>query len=155
MSYNRVLLEYLVHRIIQSWWIVVESWTMLTLFSSAPGVEDVGANHNEHRPVDSTQSSPIPPYRESGPLINRKPTTEREWANQASNPGLLWPRIRHYCRAPFAEFMGTFILIMFGDGVVAQVVLSNGSFGEYQSISWGWVSGHSATSISPNRANRK
>lgn len=27
---------------------------------------------------------------------------------------------------------------MFGDGVVAQVVLSNGENGDYQSISWGW-----------------
>lgn len=37
--------------------------------------------------------------------------------------------------------MGTFILIMFGDGSVAQVVLSRGEKGDYQSISWGWVSG--------------
>jgi aquaglyceroporin related protein len=35
--------------------------------------------------------------------------------------------------------MGTFILIMFGDGVVAQVVLSKDQAGDYQSISWGWV----------------
>ncbi|KAF2215477.1 hypothetical protein CERZMDRAFT_57026 [Cercospora zeae-maydis SCOH1-5] len=34
--------------------------------------------------------------------------------------------------------MGVFILIMFGDGVVAQVVLSRGEKGDYQSISWGW-----------------
>ena len=27
---------------------------------------------------------------------------------------------------------------MFGDGVVAQVVLSGGEKGDYQSISWGW-----------------
>ena len=38
-----------------------------------------------------------------------------------------------------SEFIGTFILIMFGDGVVAQVVLSHGANGDYQSISWGWV----------------
>lgn len=29
-------------------------------------------------------------------------------------------------------------MIMFGDGVVAQVVLSNDTKGNYQSISWGW-----------------
>lgn len=51
---------------------------------------------------------------------------------------LLWVRIRKYCRDPFSEFMGTMILILFGDGVVAQVVLSNGQKGNYQSISWGW-----------------
>ncbi|RAL66044.1 hypothetical protein DID88_005705 [Monilinia fructigena] len=41
-------------------------------------------------------------------------------------------------REPFSEFFGMFILILFGDGVVAQVVLSSGEKGEYQSISWGW-----------------
>lgn len=49
-----------------------------------------------------------------------------------------WAKIRHTLREPFAEFFGTFILILFGDGVVAQVVLSKGTKGEYQSISWGW-----------------
>ena len=39
---------------------------------------------------------------------------------------------------PFSEFWGTFVLIMFGDGVVAQVILSGGEKGQYQSISWGW-----------------
>ncbi|KAI4242757.1 MAG: hypothetical protein L6R40_003821 [Gallowayella cf. fulva] len=59
---------------------------------------------------------------------------------------LLWSRIRLAMREPFAEFFGTFIMVLFGDGSVAQVLLSagqktspgqNGS-GEYQSISWGW-----------------
>ncbi|KAL1966294.1 hypothetical protein VTN77DRAFT_4647 [Rasamsonia byssochlamydoides] len=30
------------------------------------------------------------------------------------------------------------IMLLFGDGVVAQVVLSNDQKGDYQSISWGW-----------------
>ncbi|KAF2178203.1 aquaporin [Zopfia rhizophila CBS 207.26] len=59
---------------------------------------------------------------------------------------LLWSRIRIALREPFAEFWGTFIMIMFGDGSVAQVLLSTGQetapgsngFGAYQSISWGW-----------------
>lgn len=58
---------------------------------------------------------------------------------------LLWSRIRLALREPFAEFFGTFIMVLFGDGSVAQVLLSagnktspggNGS-GQYQSISWG------------------
>lgn len=55
-----------------------------------------------------------------------------------AHPELLWCRIRHYMREPFSEFFGVFILILFGDGVVAQVLLSSGEKGSYQSISWGW-----------------
>ncbi|CAN8104520.1 unnamed protein product [Discula destructiva] len=49
-----------------------------------------------------------------------------------------WSRIRNYCQEGFSEFFGTMILILFGDGVVAQVVLSSETKGDYQSISWGW-----------------
>lgn len=37
-----------------------------------------------------------------------------------------------------AEFLGTFILIVFGVGVVAQVVLSGGTTGQYLSINIAW-----------------
>lgn len=56
-----------------------------------------------------------------------------------ASPDLWWPRTRHYFREPFSEFFGTLILILFGDGVVAQVVLSGGKNGSYQSITWGWA----------------
>ena len=102
-------------------------------------VQPQRTSHRENREVPSNESSPrAPPYAEHGPLINRSQTQELI-SDKAMNAALLWPRIRHYCRAPFAEFMGTFILIMFGDGVVAQVTLSNKEGGDYQSISWGWV----------------
>jgi hypothetical protein len=48
-----------------------------------------------------------------------------------------WVRIRKAFRKPFAEFFGVFTMIIFGDGVVAQVVLSSGQKGDYQSINWG------------------
>ncbi|KAH8730942.1 aquaporin-like protein [Phaeosphaeriaceae sp. PMI808] len=58
---------------------------------------------------------------------------------------LLWSRIRTVLREPFAEFWGVAIMVMFGDGSVAQVLLSTGQtapggmgFGSYQSINWGW-----------------
>jgi glycerol uptake facilitator-like aquaporin len=41
-------------------------------------------------------------------------------------------------REAAAEFLGTFILIVFGAGVVAQVVLSGGSHGGYLSINLAW-----------------
>ncbi|CRK17725.1 hypothetical protein BN1708_003006 [Verticillium longisporum] len=49
-----------------------------------------------------------------------------------------WSRVRCYCQDGFSEFIWTFILVLFGDGVVAQVVLSRGTKGEFQSINWGW-----------------
>jgi aquaglyceroporin related protein, other eukaryote len=74
-------------------------------------------------------------HAEHGPLIDHK--IPQEEAVQAE-PDLLWSRIRCTLREPFSEFFGVFILILFGDGVVAQVVLSKGTKGSYQSISWGW-----------------
>lgn len=37
-----------------------------------------------------------------------------------------------------AEFAGTMILILFGIGVVAQVVTSEGTLGDHDSIAWAW-----------------
>ncbi|KAL4966371.1 MIP/aquaporin family protein [Aspergillus stella-maris] len=71
---------------------------------------------------------------------------------------LWWSRVREYCREGFSEFFGTMILVLFGNGVVAQVVLSDYTRGDYQSISWGWglgvmlgvyVSGASGSHINP------
>lgn len=58
---------------------------------------------------------------------------------------LLWSRTRLVMREPFAEFLGVFVMVCFGNGSVAQVLLSengigapgNAGFGNYQSISWG------------------
>ena len=41
-------------------------------------------------------------------------------------------------RETAAEFLGTFVLIAFGVGVVAQVVLSGGAAGQYLSINIAW-----------------
>lgn len=62
-----------------------------------------------------------------------------------SHEDLTWSSIRVIFREPFAEFFGTFVMILFGNGSVAQVLLSTGQetapggngFGNYQSINWG------------------
>lgn len=75
-----------------------------------------------------------PAHAEHGPGVDHQiPQAE---AIQ-KNPDLAWSKIRRFMREPFAEFFGTFILIMFGDGVVAQVVLSGGKAGSWISINWG------------------
>jgi aquaglyceroporin related protein, other eukaryote len=69
----------------------------------------------------------------------------------ADHQDLWWSRVKLALREPLAEFFGVFILVLFGDGSVAQVLLSNKAnssaqttapggqgFGAYQSISWGY-----------------
>ncbi|KAK3711527.1 glycerol channel [Vermiconidia calcicola] len=64
----------------------------------------------------------------------------------AKHSDLWWPRVRLALKEPFAEFFGVFFMVMFGDGAVAQVLLSTDQrtapggdgFGDYQSINWGW-----------------
>jgi MIP family channel proteins len=46
--------------------------------------------------------------------------------------------LRGTSREAAAEFLGTFVLIVFGSAVVAQVVLSGGSHGGYISINLAW-----------------
>ncbi|XP_071951993.1 aquaporin-7-like isoform X2 [Antedon mediterranea] len=57
-----------------------------------------------------------------------------------------------------AEFMGTFILIIFGDGSVAQSVLSRTANGGFLSVNWAWGIGvtlgaHFASGISGGHLN--
>lgn len=49
------------------------------------------------------------------------------------------PQARRTLRGELlAEFAGTGILILFGVGVVAQVVAGGGALGDHDSIAWGW-----------------
>jgi aquaglyceroporin related protein len=102
----------------------------------APESPQVGYDEQKEYITESSHSaSGSEPYSEHGPGIDHQITQEERIQAKSD---LLWSRIRHKMREPFSEFLGVFILILFGDGVVAQVVLSDGVKGSYQSISWGW-----------------
>ena len=73
--------------------------------------------------------------REHGPAIDHEKPTE---GGAPQQPELWWSRVRNALQEPFSEFFGTFVMLLFGDGVVAQVVLGKGEKGSYQSITWGW-----------------
>ncbi|XP_023336662.1 aquaporin-7 [Eurytemora carolleeae] len=52
------------------------------------------------------------------------------------------PRIRSPLLREFlAEFLGTFILVLFGTGSIAQSVLSLNNKGDFFAINWGWFIG--------------
>ena len=96
--------------------------------------------HDEHLNIPNGDRRPtsvpdVAPFAEHGPLVDHKIPQANAVQQE---PDLAWSRIRHFLREPFSEFFGVFILILFGDGVVAQVVLSSSTKGDYQSISWGW-----------------
>jgi aquaglyceroporin related protein len=68
-----------------------------------------------------------------------KHTAQPEMAPQVPNhSNLAWSRFRATHQNFFSELLGVFTIILFGNGSVAQVVLSKGENGGYQSISWGW-----------------
>lgn len=93
--------------------------------------------HLEYEPKGISEANvPARPLAEHGPLIDHD-IPQADAIPQ--RPDLWWSRVRQTLRDPFSEFFGVFILILFGDGVVAQVVLSGGKNGSYQSINWGWA----------------
>lgn len=69
-------------------------------------------------------------------------------------------RFRHWAKEPLGEFLGTMVLIIFGNGVNCQVVLSELTQGSYLSISFGWGIGvmmgiYACGGISGAHLNRK
>jgi aquaglyceroporin related protein, other eukaryote len=96
--------------------------------SSEPATheETVAESQNHHHKYRDTTVDGQPAYGEHGVLVDHEAPQENVVQSQ---PDLRWSRIRHHLREPFSEFFGVFILIMFGDGVVAQVVLSKGTRG--------------------------
>ncbi|KAK3074994.1 glycerol channel [Teratosphaeriaceae sp. CCFEE 6253] len=114
------------------------------------------AHHNEHAPTDGNSIEPSPSFelrkttsdmQKTRGLLGLHPQAPLDEEHDlAAQQDWWWPRTRIALREPFAEFFGTMILVLFGDGAVAQVLLSGGQktapgmngFGDYQSINWGW-----------------
>lgn len=92
------------------------------------------------RPTNSSSQHPI---REALGLHETPPVHETHEGHEHQR--LLWSRIRLTLREPFAELCGTAVMVFFGNGSVAQVLLGGGNkaapggngYGAYQSISWG------------------
>lgn len=89
--------------------------TMPTQYSNGPGAQrrtSPKTSHRMHGMRSKLGLQPLAPVHEEHDL--------------AEHQDLLWSRIRIALREPFAEFMGVFILVLFGNGSVAQVQLSAG-----------------------------
>lgn len=113
-----------------------------------PDVEKgLPTNESEHQAVVTTQhyevarqsdtSSGSIRYAKEAPGGNDGISTARLELTPTDHPNP-WSKFREFMKEPFGEFLGTMIMIIFGDGVVAQVILSNSTKGTYQSISWAW-----------------
>lgn len=117
--------------------------------SSTPASDEVTFAHREHEQrkehTMDPNPNPYPFHQEHGPPIDNALRFDEAEEDYQHHKTLWWSRVRHHLRDPFAEFLGTFIMILFGDGSVAQVMLSanpklptsSQNKGDYQSISWG------------------
>ncbi|CZT22959.1 related to channel proteins [Ramularia collo-cygni] len=101
-------------------------------------------NGADFEDVPQSTSSRVEKTRAMMGLRPEAPIVEEH--DNADHADLRWAIFRGALKEPFAEFFGTLILVAFGNGSVAQVMLSAGEtaapggngFGEYQSINWGW-----------------
>ncbi|KAK6437475.1 glycerol channel [Oleoguttula sp. CCFEE 5521] len=107
----------------------------------------ITTQHDRLAPTESGLQATSTGLSHSRALLGLHPSAPiDEEHDLAEHSDLWWPKIRMTLKEPFGEFFGTFIMILFGDGSVAQVLLSTGQtsapggngFGGYQSISWGW-----------------
>ncbi|CAM1501346.1 Fc.00g105080.m01.CDS01 [Cosmosporella sp. VM-42] len=98
----------------------------------------MSSSHHQDSVSESSVNKSVPMPKVE--MVSPESESHQELANDMApeEEQLVWSTIREYCQDAFSEFFGTFILLLFGDGVVAQVVLSKGTKGDYQSISWGW-----------------
>lgn len=109
--------------------------------SPSPMLQNNRDDDRTLEPIDTYQT-----YEARGAPIDNTKAEDLARIDYEHHKDLWWYRVRYTLRDPFAEFCGTMIMIVFGDGSVAQVTLSanerlpasSQNKGDYQSISWGW-----------------
>ncbi|EMD00761.1 hypothetical protein BAUCODRAFT_182343 [Baudoinia panamericana UAMH 10762] len=116
--------------------------TATASFHEHVGVEATAKDSNLRRTTSTIQRTRgLLGLHPIAPVIEEHDTAEHS--------DLWWSKIRLILREPLLEFFGTFILVLFGDGSVAQVLLSTGQksapggdgYGNYNNINWGWALG--------------
>lgn len=112
---------------------------MPTIIESQDSVSSASVLNKTVFPVDKIEHAGHMTQDEASTASSTGTTARDEFeVHNARQPELAWPRMREYAQDFFSEFFGTMVMILFGDGVVAQVILSKETKGDYQSISWGW-----------------
>lgn len=101
------------------------------------GDEKSGFHHQLHDLAGSGVGEKLPP-RYSRFRGDRRSRMPPRYSEEPPHPDVLFSRRRRAVQDFLSEFFGTFIMILLGDGVVAQNVLAKGTRGDYQSINWGW-----------------
>lgn len=86
--------------------------------------------HIHHAEGDIKICRDKPPIKDQQVIVEVVVSEERTTA---------WYKFRKAMREPFSEFFGVLILVLFGDGSIAQVVLGQGAKGDWQNINWGWA----------------
>ncbi|KAG8738517.1 hypothetical protein FRC10_006763 [Ceratobasidium sp. 414] len=85
----------------------------------------------------SQEAESTSPALRPDPVAGAAPGSDADFPNK-------WSKIRHNLREPFAEFLGTVVLVMFGCGAACQVTLSHSTAvaaspkGDYISSAFGW-----------------
>ncbi|KDN45089.1 aquaporin-like protein [Tilletiaria anomala UBC 951] len=101
---------------------------------------------------DYTKAEILPQQRHDGAVMALRAVADGVEAEMRENDADVnddadfpnpWAKLRYHMREPFAEFLGCFILMIFGDGINNQVFLSQmvdpaSQKGNYLSISLGW-----------------